>query len=151
MQTTNANPCDEDDVGPMLDENAVGPMLDDSEIPPRPKRKRKMRPDYESYMKERANVKKTPKPSKATPSADATNVSKELIDKSSTDVKQTDCKLAEANQQRKSARRPTISGSRPKISDSDKRTDVVANTLAISGNLFSHNSIQIKENGMVEK
>lgn len=128
---TNVNYCSENDVGPMLDE---------SDIPSRPKRQRKLKPDYELYLKELANARATSKSSKATPSTEPVKVSKELIDKSLTHVKQPDCKFAKANQKRKSAVRHTISGSRSKILGSDDKADVKANVLASSGKFLLLNS-----------
>lgn len=103
-----------------------GPM-----IPSRPKRKRKVAPAYESFMKEqngrnRSNVKSTTKPTAASHASKTSNVLEQVPD-----VKQADCKLAKAKE-KKSAARKTICSTRPKILDSNDKTDEATNVLTIS-------------------
>lgn len=94
-------------------ENAVGPS--------RPKRQRKVMPDYAEYLKERANARAAPKAS--TSSGEATKTSKPPVK-----LQNPESNLTKAIGKRKSAIRKTISGSKSEILDQDDGASVAALT-----------------------
>lgn len=113
-------------------ENDDGLILEDVEIPLPPKRKRKVAPVYESYLKKRrmdgrnrSNVKTTP--ISASPSNGSTKVVIQF-----TEVKQPICKLAKAKEKRQPAALKTVLGPKMQL-PGNGRTDKAANLLAVSG------------------